>query len=86
MKHTNGPWKIKDIDPNWIYKGAHLICKVTDSNGDKNITDRNMANAQLIASAPELLEALEHLIHYDFGDSVGAIKARNAIKKAKGEK
>ena len=42
------------------------------------------ANARLIAAAPDLMAALEHLMRYDFGDSAGAKEARAAIAKAKG--
>lgn len=43
------------------------------------------ALARLVSAAPELLAALEHLMRYDFGNSDGAVEARAAIAKARGE-
>lgn len=62
-KHTPGPWVIcHDTEYN-------RIC-IDDSNGNrfapicqislKDTTDEYLANASLIAAAPEMLEALEY--------------------------
>jgi hypothetical protein len=47
MKHTKGPWKIDEYGD------------ISSSRGIKVVIDENMkkANARLIASAPDLLEA-----------------------------
>ena len=51
--------------------------------------DVEKANAQLIASAPELLEALQELVNLSFklgiNDSAKFVNARKAINKALGE-
>ncbi len=54
------------------------IAKVTVFNEGK-------ANANLIAAAPELLEALEELVAQLEGDYFCFKNARSAIAKAKGE-
>lgn len=41
-----------------------------------------LALARLMAAAPDLLAALQHLMRYDFGDSDGAKEARAAIALA----
>lgn len=46
---------------------------------------QRVANARLCHAAPDLLEALEHLMRYDFSSSPTAIKARLAIRKARGQ-
>jgi hypothetical protein len=80
--HTPGPWK---HDENWglIKHGKTEICALHSGNG---------ANANLIASAPDLLSALRFLLA-DYvaiegekltGSSVPADMARAAISKAEG--
>lgn len=49
------------------------------------VIGQEKAVGRLIAAAPDLLEALKHLMKYDFGDSEGAKKARAAIEKAEGK-
>lgn len=63
MKHTQGPWRIGR------YMAADGNCegpiRVWDANGnvvaDVPHTDQGWEDAQLIAAAPELLDALEAL-------------------------
>ena len=80
-KHTPGPWKVsEDIEGLWIQPKSDfdpVICDMvsrktnTDSAGfhAPDFQDEDYANANLIAAAPELLEALvsltDHL--YDAG-------------------
>jgi hypothetical protein len=75
--HTPGPWK---HDPNWgiIKHGKSEICALHSGN---------LANARLIASAPDLLVALESLLKSSevFGRFDAQLDAREAIRKAKGE-
>ena len=58
MKHTKGPW---DVDPNDEFTvtadrdGLSVCCTEYEDRG-KN---ENIANARLIAAAPELLEACQ---------------------------
>lgn len=53
MKHTPGPWKF--LDDRAVVAGDVLIAQTS------KINDSNYANANLIAAAPEMLEALEKL-------------------------
>jgi len=63
-KHTPGPWTPQDNataeDHEMpIYCGDLWIASVFDSGGDRP-DGESEANANLIASAPDLLEALQH--------------------------
>jgi len=92
-KHTPGPWKLDDVSdfirgPRGVY-----IAELCDANSDRVQVHgpRFEANARLIAAAPDLLEALEHisreLPENEFiKHSKDAIrKVKDAIRKAKGE-
>lgn len=98
-KHTPGPWHIGVRQPNsdkFIYgqNGEEI------ANCDRltNFPDVNLANARLIAAAPELLEALGKIeaelsnlagLTLDSGDNATLYDlsgiARTEIAKAKGE-
>ena len=90
-KHTSGPWTTRE-------SATHVT--VTNARGDAVFHDDKripgvMADARLIAAAPELLEALRGMLeldedHHQRGhcdDDVCAevLKARAAIAKATGE-
>jgi hypothetical protein len=60
MKHTPGPWWIdRDIEL-WVSGDGrdpgHPVCMVTGGH----VTDRDLADAHLIASAPDMLDALKN--------------------------
>ena len=61
-KHTPGPWKIEyDNDGNggfqeWLNIGPAKVM------GGRHLTEEDHANAQLIAAAPDLLEACQAMI------------------------
>ena len=57
MKHTQGNWEISEEGQGVICK-AGSIASVFDPNDTLHKTEVTLANAQLIASAPELLEAV----------------------------
>ena len=87
MKHTPGPWRVET-------ERAYIQITPTDNVAICELWRRGnpeleMANARLIAAAPDLLEALEMLAAVDFGadGSVerGALLARIAIAKATGD-
>jgi hypothetical protein len=105
-QHTPGPWQFKIdssgevptdreivicfYDRRWDdlpYHGAYAICTVHDTGEDG---DGGLANACLIAAAPELLEALRALMPagWDADDTMdhmpGIRLARAAIAKAEG--
>ena len=94
--HTPGPWEARK-GAGWYvarprYGGATLavgmeaVTLVTSpSETQWNDDAESEANARLIAAAPDLLEALENLIEWEWKIS-GLIKnARAAIAKARGE-
>jgi hypothetical protein len=85
-RHTSGPWN--------LFEGRTWNHVEQDSTGVSICslpkTEAGLANARLIASAPELLEALQALI--DMSDSEGLIcgprlidNARAAVAKATGQ-
>lgn len=56
-KHTSGPWVINKLEVNDTDGNNRLVAMV---NGGR-IKAESEANAQLIAAAPEMLEALEEI-------------------------
>ena len=80
MSYTKGEWKIE-----WDDK---LACYILSSKSFTIGTIAFKDDAQLIASAPDLLEALEWMVNHksttaqDY--SAGLYRARKAINKAKG--
>lgn len=104
-KHTKGPWKagrpdmgtyVGGVLSKWIYSADDQYVAVA-SGKIKGSWDEVMANAHLIAAAPEMLEALEEIISIikiiDLQESLGIAKkawaelqsCEAAIKKAKGD-
>jgi hypothetical protein len=98
MKHTPGPW-VRDGWSISDQKNRTVICNVVpwDSSGCRV---EDISNANLITTAPELLEALERMVGvcagylenqlpsdadlYNPGYVSPLSQARDAIKKAKG--
>ncbi len=87
--HTPGPWSL-NAGEFVISKTGGEICQMNDADGE--LLDNALANARLIAAAPELLEALEEtleaiaLLTPDAPEPVGVSvigKARGAIAKAR---
>ena len=66
-KHTPGPWSDKSIAIAHVYH-VHSKRTIANCGGYTDNTDdgkhiiENEANAQLIAAAPDLLEALEYVL------------------------
>jgi hypothetical protein len=102
-KHTSGPWTYKRGAGRYAashYIEAHVYSTPTVISGKDQISQLHgnfgadpevEANARLISAAPELLAALQSLLHEE-GGSVGfaagnakCIAARAAISKALGE-
>lgn len=92
-KHTFGPWKhTRRLTDEWKISGekGEWIASVWATMEDGKTFE---ANAALIAAAPELLAALEHIVSeatdttMDNDAILGyiAMYARAAITKAKGE-
>lgn len=93
-KHTPGPWYVMDKGfqrrypvPTVYAPGDELryiaFCQDLPSFGEPT---NNLANARLIAAAPELLEALKYAVdNPEFCSSEFDIVARAAIAKAEGQ-
>jgi len=89
-KHTLGNWtvhrkvkstELKDI---FIYAGVDKIARVVlPYTAQRN--DEFEANAELIAAAPDLLEALQNVLRVADRDTVEFFFAKAAIAKATGE-
>ncbi len=96
-KHTPAPWHVKfsDDDPydDILIKGSgRSIAKIwLDDAPVPDYNAQQKANAQLIAAAPELLEALKEILadaemieSFIEGGENYFTKAKNAIAKAEG--
>ena len=91
-KHTNGPWEVVRTDAGIIVRtesvkktraGASRYAAIGGfDRSDPEQLAEALANARLIAAAPELLEALRDLLEQTGLDEWWAEKARDAIAKA----
>ncbi len=86
-QHTPGPWASRG---RYVGTPNHMsfIAECRDENGNWTDTPHTIANARLIAAAPELLEALTEItdaysFYFKEGNPWGD-KARAAIAKATG--
>lgn len=91
--HTPGPWRQTGVN---VRAGDALICWATNHHANAETPEaEKLANARLIASAPELLRALEGILsirpNYHAGKddlwlNRGEVEriCRDAISKAKG--
>ena len=106
-EHTEGPWTVKGRHPYLIARVFNFcVMKDTpDTGGETQYSEETAqdarANAQLIAAAPELLEACRWMcqvietINHEYWDGVSlstilamansTTKAEQAIAKAEGE-
>lgn len=91
MKHTPGPWKYStEPQPNGcpiIGAQGLMIAMLAHTVNQADQRETALANARLIAVAPELLEALKRI--RQTGVFVGAIAQEmmdTAIAEAEGEK
>ncbi len=92
-KHTPGPWSIANgSPPQVIAPGKCDICAMSGAASNESV----MADARLIAAAPDLLEALQALVARHFTYHGGFVvdcniseeeveRARAAIQRATGE-
>jgi len=65
QRFTPGPWRTGAGDFPTIYdrnhdKVAHCLMRPEDESGDGQLT--RLANAKLVAAAPDLLEALQYAV------------------------
>lgn len=108
-KHTKGPWHVVLSDnatPHIMHENGHDFTDISEISScvcvmpaEITYSYNSLANARLIAAAPELLEALEGFVDFPAdtfdGDHDQAFtmtvrlndmrKARAVIAKAKGE-
>lgn len=86
-KHTKGPWEVEGlVESNGV--GAFRIVAPCNTYAIADVFQINseIANAHLIAAAPELLEALKRCLQDDAGDLEPETVhlAMEAIAKAQG--
>jgi hypothetical protein len=84
VKHSPGPWMARPMVRNTLITAADGT-QVADSLGVAD--DDNVANAKLIAAAPDLADALEVFLEARASGSKNHMKlagsaARSALKKA----
>lgn len=60
--HTPGPWGLALHDPQAVMAADGIVVVNIDGDGD----EEDLANARLIAAAPELLEALIGVHSFEF--------------------
>jgi hypothetical protein len=102
VKHTPGPWVLEIQKPlalstrigepiavvggEYLYESIEIIVGRTCDFGSHG-AEQTLANARLIAAAPDMLEALEAIserFQGTFLDGFPKTKLREAIAKAKG--
>lgn len=95
-KHTPGPWKVgAKFDTGSASTSGVEISDIENSETVAVAVEGNdsggiyayqevMANARLIAAAPELLDALKELVDR-YPNNVGITKAKAALAKAEGK-
>lgn len=66
MKHTPGPWKAKEEYEGWVvYRPERQIGTLYIAKEINQGKDGGESDAILIATAPNLLEALEELMRFE---------------------
>jgi hypothetical protein len=91
-KHTQGPWTINDNGGNAVLIEAEdyeigIVHNAGPECLSEDVREESMANARLIAAAPELLERLTELVEYlgeEWEQDEFIVRAKQAIQKAKG--
>ncbi len=99
MTHTPGPWTVQSLEtahndycdwPTFAVRSAKTnVCLATVGKVDHYESERNEANARLIAAAPDMLEALQALFencamtHKHWGEGSNSKEADAAIANAR---
>lgn len=93
-KHTPAPWTVSELDARGEVSEYHIFIEPDVAVIERKVETRNegrdMANARLIAAAPQLLEALEAICNEQDAQEGYATcatydRARAAIRAARGE-
>ena len=89
-KHTPGPWAMPDSGQGRISKvgvngGWDGMIATADCGDYARSRSEGLANARLIAAAPDLLEALKDAVRDSESPGQWLYEARAAIAKATGE-
>ena len=81
MQHTPGPWRQED---DYVVIMGNF--RMTDLRYSGKTTGEAIANAKLIAAAPDLLSALRECLACEFAvtDKAAIAKAESAIARAVG--
>lgn len=83
MKHTPGPWVVEAIGVEPAVKAGQWYIATTNDGVDGDLTGRkSLANANLIAAAPELLAALKDLLAASTSEDVTCACSGDTCKKA----
>lgn len=89
-QHTQGPWTINkaDVLKIKIYAAGDHLCDLTPLDECTSAFELNEDNANLIAAAPDLLEALESVLNETPVETIELhpvkwVKIRAAIAKAR---
>ena len=92
-KFTKGPWSISRYASTHVVANERGICSAgnySDNMSEEALLVENEANAQLIATAPKLYEALESMLeHAEWSTPQGKAafdNARAVLAEARGEK
>lgn len=86
--YTPGPWVVKGQSIKAI--DHSLYFSIASAKSTKLTTEGNLANARLIAAAPDLLDALQRVMRHIPDNAGGASlsddmhRAKKAIEKATG--
>lgn len=89
-KHTPGPWSNDPLQPTiWANDGQTKIATISELPWKDGKSDwlTEQSNARLIASAPDLLEALKAVSKLDYlqEHNALALKVKSAIDRAEGK-
>ena len=88
-KHTDGPWIFDSFDRGCIIDGEGIFIAELSNEDEEGFIEedpeRHMANGELIAAAPELLEILEKIINRLDFTSKDTDEARRIIRRVAAE-
>lgn len=84
MRNTPGPWKLKGVFNVTDERGRGVATCGGYADGKDGTYEENLANAALIAAAPEMLEALKYARRFLKPEGADLSFIDAAIAKAEG--